>query len=493
MLTAASLQGQTVCNASCKGEGCTFRGLQNTALGGATLSIDPNCRLLIQDVGGSGNDGVSQTGLASSYMKTTLGTPNFSESVLGTSMDIRQVGVVDDDQDQEIMLTRIVNFSGTDLRHSISCSEILVEGYRVWIYNGTELVKFQELGVDPPLLNYPKVDIHWIACGIRPNGDAYTVFRLGSAQSITVVTAPEPGPFDGDLVFVEAFSPQRLPTQQNAIENTFFATGTLAIASMEAGALPGQVPPCSNPADASKLVAFATTAWGAIADCAATGKPVCPAPCPSFPTLEESELAPSCYEFAGSYLDELAAQALRDTWGQDRCPLEAASTCDDARQDVVRELILGGAPLDQPADIFAFCQSRLGTECDDGFCAAIARNLTFLLGAGCVPVRHFSGQLISESRTVKACKSIQVGDVQVEGPEGNAAFVVGEGAVFANGLEVGASGARLSVVIDPSLIPDSPPALPSFINELWHRGDASPPGGGIGSWDERETVGEVNR
>lgn len=477
LLSVAHLEA-TGCDASCLGDGCTFRGLQNSALGAATLSIDPSCRLLIQGIGGSGNDGVLQTGLASSYMKTTLGTPNFSESILGTSVDIRQLGVVDDDQGQEIMLTRIVNFSGTDIKHSISCSEILVEGYKIWIYNGSEFVAFRELGVDPPVLQYPKVDILWIACGIRPNGNAYTVFRLGSAQSISLLTPPDPGPFEGDLVFVEAFAPQKIPTQQNAIENTFFATGTMTIASMEAGALPGQGPPCSSPANASKLVSFSTVAWEAVGNCATLGKPTCPAPCLPFPTLEESGLEPACYGLASSHVDELAALALQDSWGEDRCPLAPASSCDDARQEVVRQLILGGAPLDQPADIFAFCQTELSVGCDNGFCAAMSRNVSLLLGAACLPVRHFSGQVVAEPRTIKACKLLEVADLQIQGPGGDATFIAGSGVIFANGLEVGSHGAKLAVVIDSSLTPA--PTFPPLAGvEVWPdeevaRGDLHP-------------------
>ncbi|HEX9660253.1 MAG TPA: hypothetical protein VGA18_08125, partial [Rhodothermales bacterium] len=117
----ATAQGNKTCDSSCtNGPSCTFRGLQNSPLGNANISVDDDCNLRVDGIGGSGQDGVIQTGLRSAYMKTTLGTPNFSLSATGTTANIRQLGVVDDQPDREIMLTTIVNFNGDDLRHTIS-------------------------------------------------------------------------------------------------------------------------------------------------------------------------------------------------------------------------------------------------------------------------------------------------------------------------------------------------------------------------------------
>ena len=55
-LSASDAAGQS-CDNSCVGGVCSFEGLQNVPTGDATLSIDPQCDLLVSDIGASGNDG----------------------------------------------------------------------------------------------------------------------------------------------------------------------------------------------------------------------------------------------------------------------------------------------------------------------------------------------------------------------------------------------------------------------------------------------------
>lgn len=225
-------QGNKVCASSCDGENCTFQGLLNSPLGDATLSINDSCQLVVDNIGGSGRDGVVQPQLGSLIMKTTLATPNFSSSGVGARAGIRQVGIVGSQPNQEIMLTRVVNFNGTHIRHTIDCSFLRVTGYLIEIYNGNDLVQHQDLGIDPPFLIYPKEDLLSIECGILPNGDVYTEFKLGSPQPITVLRSlTDPGPFTGDRVFVLAIEPQDFPTLQTDIENVFFQTGPITIDS----------------------------------------------------------------------------------------------------------------------------------------------------------------------------------------------------------------------------------------------------------------------
>ena len=386
----SSILAQTCANTCSTPQGCTFQGIQNSALGNATLSINGQCQMVVDNIGGSGQDGVVQTNLRSAYMKTTLGTPNFSASITGTSASIRQVGVVDDVQDQEIMLTDMINFDGNNVRHTISCSAILVTGYQVSIYNGNQLVSFQDHGPNPPLLIYPKTDLSWMACGIWPDGSVYSVFQLGSPQPITLQTSSStPGPFTGDLVFVTALAPQKIPTEQSGIENTFFATGPMAFASVEAGSLPGYTPPCSEGNDPSMVAAFVEQAWNGINACANRGTPVCPAPCLDFPTLEQSGLSPACYNLLGSQLDALALTAIGDTWRLNRCPIASASTCDQARSQAVNDIrthvltnqngFVDGSPND-----IAVCKDSLNTAglaaCGSGnFCERAAGFVQALL------------------------------------------------------------------------------------------------------------------
>ena len=97
---------------TCSGGSCTFFDILNSPLGSATLSLDGE-QLVISNIGGSGQDGVIQSPLDSLFMRTTLASPNFSGSVLGSIAEIRQVGVADGVPGTELMLTKIVNFGGT--------------------------------------------------------------------------------------------------------------------------------------------------------------------------------------------------------------------------------------------------------------------------------------------------------------------------------------------------------------------------------------------
>lgn len=235
IFTFLMLTGSVAFGASCNSTSCTFDGLINLPLGNATLSINQAGELVVDNIGSSGQDGVVQTQLQSLYMKTSLGTPNFSASILGTSANIRQVGDVGGQSGVEIMLTKMVNFNGSDIRHSIDCSVIQVQGYIIHIYNGNLLVETQNLGADPPLLLYPKEDLDTIACGIWPDGNLYTVFKLGSPQPISLLTSSvNQGPFIGDKVLVTALSPPEPATIQTDIENTFVNTGPMRLTSMEA-------------------------------------------------------------------------------------------------------------------------------------------------------------------------------------------------------------------------------------------------------------------
>jgi hypothetical protein len=361
-----------VCTSSCAGGICTFRDIRNVPLGNATLALNDACQLMVDDIGGSGQDGVVQDQLQSVYMKTTLATPNLSGSLTGTSATIRQVGIVDGQPGKEIMLTRIVNFNDTHIRYSVDCGAVQVAGYSIDIYKGKKHVQHQDLGINPPVLLYPKEDLVSMACGIWPNGDVYTVFRLGSPQPISLQTSPtSTGPFTGDVVFVSAFSPQHLPTQQTAIENVFFATGPVTLASVEAGSLPGAGTPCSGDCaadlagDLTAVSRFMRKGWDAIKQCAKRGEPVCPAPCPEFPTLEKSGVSPSCYNLLGCSLDELASSALENSLGADRCPEVAVDRCDQTRGRAAGELIQQilrrhrGGKLHKIPDDVAACHQKL--------------------------------------------------------------------------------------------------------------------------------------
>ena len=328
-----------VCTSSCDGNECVFREMLNLPLGQGELSITDECNLLIDNIGPSSQDGVVQPEIDSVYMKSTLATPNLSLSGQSALVEIRQVGIVDGQPGGEIMLTRIFNIDGNRLGHSVNCTALSVTGYEIYIYNGTQLVAQVEHGTNPPILVYPKSDLNSIACGIYPDSDVYTVFRLGAPVPIEVFTsATDPGPFVGDMVFVKAVGPNVTPTLQTDIESRFFLTGPVLMTSMErADTLPGQGDSCTGVCtddDTDQLLDFLRAGLRGLRICAQTGEPVCPAPCTEFPTLEESGLSPGCYNLASCNLDALALEAAPLSWGLDRCAEAPSNLCDDVRRGV---------------------------------------------------------------------------------------------------------------------------------------------------------------
>ena len=225
---------QETCTGSCSGGNCTFGGLFNVPLDDASISITESCELLVDDIGESGEDGVVQTDLSSVYMKTTLATPNLSGAITGTLVRIRQLGIVDGQPGGEVMVTRVWG-DGDNLGLSINCTALFVAGYSIDIYNGDELVAHLDHPPNPPILSYPKTDFRSIACGIYPDADVYTVIELGSPVPITVTSSfTNPGPFVGDMFFIEAFSPEFEATLQTDIENRFFHTGPVTMEKMVA-------------------------------------------------------------------------------------------------------------------------------------------------------------------------------------------------------------------------------------------------------------------
>ena len=228
------------CSASCSAGNCTLDGIMNVPLGSGSLSIDASCHLLVSGIGPSGTDGVVQNGLGSVYMVTTLVTPNFSGSILGTEADIRQVGTAGGVAGRELSLTKIQNVNGTTVRLEMDCAAIMVAAYATEIYDASGLVYAQAPTGDNPVLLFPRGDMEAMACALLPDGDLYTTVRFGGAIPITIqTTSGNLGPFTGTCVKMRGYSPAVVPTLQEAIENRFRNTGDVAIASLFAGALPG--------------------------------------------------------------------------------------------------------------------------------------------------------------------------------------------------------------------------------------------------------------
>jgi hypothetical protein len=238
---ALSAPEAETCPGSCPGSSCVFDGLRNDPLGAAVLSITPACALRADDIGSTGLDGVAQVDLDSLYMAMTLAQPNFSLSAAGTRANIRQIGVVEQAPGQDIMLTQLVNYDGAHVRQIVTCDTLGSVNYVVRIYSSETLVEEQDHGLEPPAFSYPRADVAWMGCGIMPNGELYAATELGSPQAITVLDWPDPGPFTGNLIFVQALSPDHRADLQERIDETFAATGPVEITAM--AALAASCPP----------------------------------------------------------------------------------------------------------------------------------------------------------------------------------------------------------------------------------------------------------
>src|SRR5688572_22400624 len=207
------------CAAFFQGPNCIFDGIRNVPLGKAILSLNANCQLVAGNITGSGRDGVVQDQLTSVYMRTTLATPNFSGSMAGTRAFIRQLGIVDGVPNFEIMASRMINYNRTHVRFDVHCSYIKAKSYTLAAYNQGQLTGFLRLA-DRPVLTFPKADMVAMACGIWPNGDSFTEVDLAVAVPMMLQGPPgKPpiGPITGDVLFIAALSPEKIPSQQTAI------------------------------------------------------------------------------------------------------------------------------------------------------------------------------------------------------------------------------------------------------------------------------------
>lgn len=227
------------CDGSCAAGTCTFMGILNTPVGASSLSINGSCQLVVSGVGSTYLDGVIQSGLSSVYMVTTLATPNFSGSLLGTGMRVRQVGTVDGQAGREISFTSMVNVNGSDVLLDMDCGAIGVAAYATEIYDAGGLVYAQAPTTYPPAIRFAKTDALGMACAILPDGDVYTTLSFGEPRGFTIQTLSGTlGPFTGTCLKLRGFSPTNVPTSQSAIENYLKDTGGLVIASLYAGPLP---------------------------------------------------------------------------------------------------------------------------------------------------------------------------------------------------------------------------------------------------------------
>jgi hypothetical protein len=406
--TRASAAPPATCPIACDAGGCTVNEILNVPIGDVEVTITDACELQVDGMStiDPPQEGAAQITLStperdSCFMETILGTPNFSQSIAGSVAEIRQVGVVDGMSGHEIMLTRIANFDGALVQHSVNCDAVQAESYEAHIYSGTIHVVSQNVGPQPPIMVYPKVDLLDMACGILTNGDLYTVFHLGAAQPIEFVgalpPAASPGPFLGDTVFVFALNPAGHSTLQETIENRFSQTGPIRVRSVYAGHVPGVGEPCigscaGDLAAGDKAVRrFMDKGARALARCSAAGAPSCPAPCREYPTVGASGVSAGCYDRIGCNLDELFEAAAADSWGTLRCPAEPATECDVAATRAARRLVQRvfsrhrrGTQVKIPGDVQR-CVSRIHAQaspaCSTAVCDGVPGWVAAILGS----------------------------------------------------------------------------------------------------------------
>jgi cysteine-rich repeat protein len=119
-----------------------FDGFINQPIGDATLSLEPGPggrqQLRVSHLGSALTDGARQL-VGSCEMQTTLATPNFSQAVAGSTLVVKQIGIVDDVPGQLFSTVTFRN-NGTDLDVLNDISPVQPTSYRVILYRGRDIV-----------------------------------------------------------------------------------------------------------------------------------------------------------------------------------------------------------------------------------------------------------------------------------------------------------------------------------------------------------------
>ena len=205
---------------------CIFDEIPNIAQGQATLFLNDECHLEVQNIGGTGQDGVTQSPLPSNSTKmvTGIGRPNFGASVVGTKAEFNMFA------DNKLLSTlTIENIEDGVLRATGDFSPTGATLYQVRLFLGNKLVG--DFGPLPQAVAlFPKNDLVEVDCGIEPQCEI--TYGLAEPRPVTVV--------GGDTVFADgllyiALNPVGTHKAQTQIENFFTNTGTIVMTFQFAG------------------------------------------------------------------------------------------------------------------------------------------------------------------------------------------------------------------------------------------------------------------
>lgn len=165
-----------------------FDGFVNQPIGNATLSLEPGPggrhQLRVSHLGSALTDGVRQI-VGSCEMQTTLATPNFSRSVAGSTLVVKQIGIVDGVSGQLFSTVTFRN-NGVDLDVINDLSPVQPASYRVILYRGREIVA-NVGGLSTGDLKVPGgMDVNNPDCAVDPKGGGVTV--TGEKPTTTTMT-----------------------------------------------------------------------------------------------------------------------------------------------------------------------------------------------------------------------------------------------------------------------------------------------------------------
>ncbi len=166
-----------------------FDGFVNQVIGGATLALESgptgHQQLRVSNMGGGLNDGARQI-VDSCEMQTTLATPNFSQSIQGSTLVVKQIGMVDHVSGQLFSTVTFQN-NGTDIDILNDISPVQPASYRVILYRGRDIVA-NIGGLANGNLKVPSgSDVNNPDCGVDPKSGQVTV--TGDKPTTTSTTS----------------------------------------------------------------------------------------------------------------------------------------------------------------------------------------------------------------------------------------------------------------------------------------------------------------
>ena len=228
--------------ADCPDGACVANLCQGGENDGNPCEPDPQCNLVVSNIGSSGLDGVRQPlAPGTTRMVSGIACPNFAESLAGTEARFQMFGDVPGELISEL---RVRNTDGETIEARADFSPVGVTDYTVQIMIGDHMVA-NLTGLPEAVVFFPRTDLNEIDCFPIPGTNLIHIsYELTWVSPILV---PGHGTFNGNVIWVigRVDDPTRIPTGLTRIDNFFKDTGPVEMTFQYAG--PGTPPDVCGP------------------------------------------------------------------------------------------------------------------------------------------------------------------------------------------------------------------------------------------------------